>query len=234
MTWVTPVTAETPGMAGLSPVPVAKPAVAVPDAGNPHGGTETLGFKDLVDVLNPLQHIPVVSEIYRAISGDRISESARYCGNALYGLALGGPIGFSVMTGYSIASTAIGEVGGQSGADPQMAAGRIPVRKPKGEVVQPAVAVSGSEDGNFLGAEVARTAEPGTGAPVDLAALLKDVAQAPKPATVQADPKPETAQPPSREDALKKIASHKDNHLPLDVLKALQERHLARANHEST
>lgn len=54
------------------------------------GGASFLDFiKGLVDVVNPLQHIPVVSTLYRRITGDEISPVARLAGGALFG----GPIG---------------------------------------------------------------------------------------------------------------------------------------------
>jgi len=37
----------------------------------PEGGQ--ISFDDLVDTLNPLQHIPVVGEAYRGMTGDGIS-----------------------------------------------------------------------------------------------------------------------------------------------------------------
>jgi hypothetical protein len=46
-------------------------------------------FADLLDALNPLQHIPVVSSIYRAVTGDEIGHAARVLGDALFG----GPVG---------------------------------------------------------------------------------------------------------------------------------------------
>ena len=52
-------------------------------------GEDGLTFWDLLDVINPLQHIPVVSTIYRAITGDEIDPGARVAGGALFG----GPIG---------------------------------------------------------------------------------------------------------------------------------------------
>lgn len=52
---------------------------------------EGLSFWDLLDVINPLQHIPIVSSIYREITGDRIGEAARIAGGALFG----GPIGLA-------------------------------------------------------------------------------------------------------------------------------------------
>lgn len=51
--------------------------------------TSGLGFLDLLDVVNPLQHLPVVGTIYRALTGDTISDAARMAGGALYG----GPFG---------------------------------------------------------------------------------------------------------------------------------------------
>ena len=53
-------------------------------------GDDGLGFADLLDVINPLQHIPVIANLYRAITGDQISPPARMAGGTLFG----GPIGF--------------------------------------------------------------------------------------------------------------------------------------------
>ncbi|MEN6541450.1 hypothetical protein [Parvibaculum sp.] len=47
-----------------------------------------LSFGDLLDTINPLQHIPVVSSLYRELTGDTIGPGARVAGGALYG----GPI----------------------------------------------------------------------------------------------------------------------------------------------
>jgi hypothetical protein len=46
-------------------------------------------FEDLLDVLNPLQHIPIVSSIYRELTGDTIRAPARIFGGALFA----GPVG---------------------------------------------------------------------------------------------------------------------------------------------
>ena len=48
-------------------------------------------FGDLLDVINPLQHIPLVSSAYRALTGDTISGPARILGDTLYG----GPLGMA-------------------------------------------------------------------------------------------------------------------------------------------
>lgn len=46
-------------------------------------------FGDFLDIINPLQHIPVVSTIYRMATEDNISPGARVAGGALFG----GPLG---------------------------------------------------------------------------------------------------------------------------------------------
>jgi hypothetical protein len=43
------------------------------------------GFGDLIDVINPLQHIPIVATVYRNLSGDQIGVGARVVGGALWG-----------------------------------------------------------------------------------------------------------------------------------------------------
>lgn len=54
-------------------------------------GKEGLTFESLLDVVNPLQQLPVVGSIYRAVTGDTLSTGARLAGGAL----LGGPLGFA-------------------------------------------------------------------------------------------------------------------------------------------
>jgi hypothetical protein len=52
-------------------------------------GEDGFDLGDLLDMINPLQHIPVVSSIYRNLTGDEISPAARLAGGMLYG----GPVG---------------------------------------------------------------------------------------------------------------------------------------------
>jgi hypothetical protein len=51
-------------------------------------------FSTLLDIINPLQHIPLVSNIYREFTGDEIEPAARLVGGAVFG----GPIGFASTT----------------------------------------------------------------------------------------------------------------------------------------
>lgn len=59
----------------------------------PYEGTADAGefFSTLLDIINPLQHIPLVSTLYRELTGDDISAAARMVGGAVFG----GPIGFA-------------------------------------------------------------------------------------------------------------------------------------------
>lgn len=77
----------------------------VPRVGTERRGAEwapaashDLTFGDLLDIINPLQHIPVVGTLYRALSGDEISGFARVAGDFLFG----GPLG--LMAGMASAS----------------------------------------------------------------------------------------------------------------------------------
>lgn len=62
---------------------------ADPGAADMGGTDNSFGFGDLLDVINPLQHIPVVGTLYRELTGDTISETARMTGGAVWG----GPAG---------------------------------------------------------------------------------------------------------------------------------------------
>ena len=59
----------------------------------PYEGTADAGefFSTLLDIINPLQHIPLVSTLYRELTGDDINPAARMVGGAVFG----GPIGFA-------------------------------------------------------------------------------------------------------------------------------------------
>lgn len=52
-------------------------------------GDDGLTFGDILDVINPLQHIPVVSTLYREWTGDGIDPVPRIAGGALFGGVVG-------------------------------------------------------------------------------------------------------------------------------------------------
>lgn len=47
--------------------------------------TDDFGFDDIVDMINPLHHIPLVGMIYREATGDEIDPVAQIIGSAAYG-----------------------------------------------------------------------------------------------------------------------------------------------------
>lgn len=59
------------------------------DTGRFWSTDEGPSFAEFLDIINPLQHIPVVSTIYRAITGDQIGTGPRVAGGMLFG----GPVG---------------------------------------------------------------------------------------------------------------------------------------------
>ena len=66
--------------------------------------TEGFSFWDVLDVINPLQHIPILSSLYRAVSGDTIGAAANIAGATLFG----GPIGGGLAAASEIVKEAVG------------------------------------------------------------------------------------------------------------------------------
>lgn len=52
-------------------------------------GDKGLEFRDLLDLVNPLQHLPGVSQVYRKLTGDELKPAMALAGGALFG----GPLG---------------------------------------------------------------------------------------------------------------------------------------------
>ena len=48
-------------------------------------------FATLLDTINPLHHVPIVGQAYRAVTGDALSAPTRLLGSALFG----GPVAFA-------------------------------------------------------------------------------------------------------------------------------------------
>ena len=83
----------------------------------------SLGFDDLLDVVNPLQHIPVISTLYRHLTGDKIGIPEKIAGDTLYGGLTGllssvGDAIFTEITGKSVGDTVYGYVFGDDTAPP--------------------------------------------------------------------------------------------------------------------
>jgi hypothetical protein len=53
-------------------------------------------FHELLSELNPLQYLPLIGTIYRAVTGDEIPDSARTVGSLVVGGLMGGLVGLAV------------------------------------------------------------------------------------------------------------------------------------------
>jgi hypothetical protein len=72
-------------------------------------GKDGLTFGDIIDVINPLQHIPIVGTIYRWLTGDEISPASSLAGGFLFG----GPIGLAASAVNVVVEEATGDdIGG--------------------------------------------------------------------------------------------------------------------------
>lgn len=76
-------------------------------------------FHHLLDVVNPLQHLPVVGTIYRAITGEHIGPVEKIAGDTLYGGLWGAvssvaDVAFEGLTGKSVEDTVLGWLKGDS------------------------------------------------------------------------------------------------------------------------
>ena len=64
----------------------------LPEGGSAQGqfwSEDAPNFKDILDTINPLQHIPIVSTLYQSLTGDVPSSGANILGGSL----IGGPLG---------------------------------------------------------------------------------------------------------------------------------------------
>lgn len=137
-------------------------------------GKDGFSFSDFLDIINPLQHIPVVSTIYRAITGDTIQPGARIAGDTLFG----GPIGLvggvidamvQESTGKDIGQQALAMVGIDVGPDkttaPATAVAAAPEPAQDTGGVSPAAQQAAAQQ---LAARQAQPAQPPSQAQSDL------------------------------------------------------------------
>ncbi|HEY4124539.1 MAG TPA: hypothetical protein VGM36_08000 [Rhizomicrobium sp.] len=91
-------------------------------------------FDDFLDVINPLQHLPVISTIYRALTHDTIKPVERIAGDTLYGGLWGfvssvANVAFEKITGKDFGDTAIALLTGGKGSDTGVAANTSPAQQ---------------------------------------------------------------------------------------------------------
>ena len=98
-----------------SPDPIRTESVTVTAAKTADGAVkeEDEGFfHHLLDVINPLQHLPIIGTIYRAITGDKMGPVEKIAGDTLYGGMWGAitsiaDVAFEGITGKSFEDTAL-------------------------------------------------------------------------------------------------------------------------------
>ncbi len=90
-------------------LPALPPAAAQAGGAAGHGGSF---FSELLDIINPLQHLPVIGTIYRALTGEHVDTFARVAGDTLYGGVWGAAtavadVAFEAITGKSAEDTVL-------------------------------------------------------------------------------------------------------------------------------
>ena len=100
-----------PSQKHMGPMPVTSPAATTTQTADASDGEDF--FHRLLDVVNPLQHLPVVGTIYRAATGEHIGPLEKIAGDTLYGGLWGAAT--------SIADVAFEQITGKSAEDTVMA-----------------------------------------------------------------------------------------------------------------
>jgi hypothetical protein len=92
----------------LEPVAASQAATQPMPAVVPVIPAHSLSFRDVLSALNPLQYLPVVGTIYRAVTGDQIPEALRRIGSVIASGLIGGPIGAAVNVAVQVMEKATG------------------------------------------------------------------------------------------------------------------------------
>lgn len=104
-------------MPGYGRVPAAMKAAPAPTAQAAANSDHKSFWADLLDVVNPLQHLPVVGTIYRSVTGDKMGDLEKVAGDTLYGGPLGlvsslADVAFEKITGKDFGDTVLSFVTG--------------------------------------------------------------------------------------------------------------------------
>lgn len=171
---------------------------AVDDFAANFWGEDGFTFDDVLDLINPLQHLPIISTLYRELTGDDISNAARIIGGTLFGGVAGMAGGvvnamFDEMTGGDIGEQVMalfsGDTPGTDGGDPSpmvVAAARPAYGNENRAAYRTLLAAqqSPSEAGQHRIADAA-PASPGTATPNATASLATTFYASDKHATVR-------------------------------------------------
>jgi hypothetical protein len=98
-------------MPSMNPVLYSPNFASPPTAAGQAAGSH-FSFHDILDIVNPLQHLPVVGTLYRAITGDGIGKFEKVAGDTLYGGLWGAvssvaDLAFEAVTGKDIGDTVL-------------------------------------------------------------------------------------------------------------------------------
>lgn len=145
-------------------VPAAATSASTPAAG---GDGESF-FHHILDVINPLQHLPVVGTIYRAITGEHIGPIEKIAGDGLYGGIWGAAtsaadVAFESITGKSVEDTVLAWLKGDSNtavanakvAAPRIAFNTVPLPSANMPALSGEVAVASAQTDNGAAALMA-------------------------------------------------------------------------------
>lgn len=204
---------------------------AVADSLNLADASETTAtnqptFHDLLDAINPLQHIPVVSWIYREVTGDTISAQARIVGDTLYGGVTGLVSGmFNALleknTGKDVGGQIMALFDGGSKAPP---ATNVAAAAPSGTATAATAAAAAPSPAAAAAAPVATAAPQSTtsAAAMPTASVAATPASVANSAPAPSTPAPQTAPPLSADSraALAKLAADLHSSSPAAITPA--------------
>lgn len=118
------------GGTAASPARAAAPDAKPAPSSTPDSSSDWhVSFDDLLDVVNPLQHFPVVGTLYRALTHDQIKTPEKIAGDTLYGglWGLAGSVAdtaFEKFTGHNFGDTVLAMITGQYGDTKPVAAAK--------------------------------------------------------------------------------------------------------------
>ncbi|MDQ6992773.1 MAG: hypothetical protein Q9M31_04810 [Mariprofundus sp.] len=143
--------------------------------------SKSFSFRDILDIINPLQHIPVISTIYRKITGDEMGYAAQIAGDTLYGGAVGSLVSSLVA---SIANVFVDSTTGKDIGEHMIAAINpqpkqevtMPVRQAVAPIATNHVARSSTDLPSQYPARVQQGASEPKAAPIAMEANDKQVA----------------------------------------------------------
>lgn len=98
-------------VAAPQPAPAARVDTASTAVAKAESGEKKESFfQHILDVINPLQHLPIIGTIYRAATGERLDPVEKIGGSALYGGLWGAvtavaDVAFEAITGKSVEDT---------------------------------------------------------------------------------------------------------------------------------